>query len=96
MKFIHIADVHLGAEPEGLKLGSKSRGQEIWESLEQITKICEWEEVDLLLIAGDLFKERVERAELSVFAAYEDKSGVYSGEPRFHQTRFLLSYIQVA
>ena len=24
MKFIHIADVHLGAEPEGLKLGSKS------------------------------------------------------------------------
>ena len=101
MKFIHIADVHLGAEPEGLKLGSKSRGQEIWESLEQITKICEWEEVDLLLIAGDLFHRQPLKKELKelnylFYAAYEDKSGVYSGEPRFHQTRFLLSYIQVA
>ena len=25
MKFIHIADVHLGAEPEGLKSGSKKQ-----------------------------------------------------------------------
>ena len=64
MKFIHIADVHLGAEPEGLKLGSKSRGQEIWESLERIIKICEWEEVDLLLIAGDLFHRQPLKKEL--------------------------------
>ena len=55
MKFIHIADVHLGVEPEGLKAGSKARGKEIWEALEQIVNRCEWEEVDLLLIAGDLF-----------------------------------------
>lgn len=55
MKFIHIADVHLGVEPEGLKAGSKARGKEIWDALEQIVNICEWEEIDLLLIAGDLF-----------------------------------------
>ncbi|MBQ8559536.1 MAG: DNA repair exonuclease [Tyzzerella sp.] len=55
MKFIHIADVHLGAEPEGLKAGGKNRGKEIWDALEQIVNICEWEEIDLLLIAGDLF-----------------------------------------
>lgn len=55
MKFIHIADLHLGAEPEGLKAGSKNRGEELWDALEQIVKICEWEEADLLLIAGDLF-----------------------------------------
>ena len=55
MKFIHIADTHLGAEPEGLKLGSESRAKELWDALEQIVNICEWEEMDLLLIAGDLF-----------------------------------------
>lgn len=47
--------MHLGAQPEGLKTGSKSRGQELWDALEQIVNICEWEEMDLLLIAGDLF-----------------------------------------
>ena len=55
MKFIHIADVHLGAKPDGLKSGSENRGREIWESMERIVNICEWEEVDLLLIAGDMF-----------------------------------------
>ncbi len=55
MKFIHVADVHLGVEPEGLKTGCKNRGKEIWEAMEQIINLCEWEEVDLLLIAGDMF-----------------------------------------
>lgn len=55
MKFIHIADIHLGVEPDGLKVGSKSRGKEIWEAMEQVINICEWEEIDLLLIAGDMF-----------------------------------------
>lgn len=64
MKFIHIADVHLGAEPEGLKIGSKSRGKEIWETLEQVIHICEWEETDLLLIAGDLFHRQPLQREL--------------------------------
>lgn len=45
----------MGAEPEGLKLSNKSRGEELWDALGQIINICEWEEIDLLLIAGDLF-----------------------------------------
>lgn len=49
MKFIHIADVHLGAEPEGRS------GRELWESLERVIDLCEEEQQDLLLIAGDLF-----------------------------------------
>lgn len=55
MRFIHIADVHLGAEPEGLNEGGKVRGQEIWESMEKVIACCEKEQTDLLLIAGDLF-----------------------------------------
>lgn len=55
MKFIHIADVHLGARPEGIKVGNGTREQEIWESFENVLQTCEWEEIDLLLIAGDLF-----------------------------------------
>lgn len=55
MKFIHIADVHLGAVPDSNKPWGLEREKEIWESFRQIISICNSEEVDLLLIAGDLF-----------------------------------------
>ncbi len=55
MKFIHIADVHLGVQPEGVNIGKAERGKEIWSALEQIINTCQFKEVDLLLIAGDLF-----------------------------------------
>lgn len=55
MKFIHIADVHLGAEPDAGSAYSGQRGREIWNSLEKVAKICKKEKVQLLLIAGDLF-----------------------------------------
>lgn len=54
MRFIHIADVHLGAEPEAAGY-SQNRGRELWASFENIVRICEAEKTDLLLIAGDLF-----------------------------------------
>lgn len=55
MKFIHIADVHLGAEPEsGSELGAVRR-MELWEAFRNMIELCEKEQVDLLLIAGDLF-----------------------------------------
>lgn len=55
MKFLHMADVHLGAEPEsGTPLG-EIRKREIWEAFRDVIRICESEEVDLLLIPGDLF-----------------------------------------
>lgn len=55
MKFIHIADVHLGAEPDAGSSYTENRAKELWNSLEQIVNICEEEKTDLLLIAGDLF-----------------------------------------
>lgn len=55
MKFIHIADVHLGATPEAGKAYTGRRAKEIWESLSEVLDVCEEEQIDLLLIAGDLF-----------------------------------------
>lgn len=55
MKFLHAGDVHLGAEPEaGTGLGTVRR-QEIWEAFRSIIELCEREQVDLLLLPGDLF-----------------------------------------
>lgn len=55
MRFIHIADVHLGARPDAGPLYSQNRQQELWDTFEHVIHICEKEQTDLLLIAGDLF-----------------------------------------
>lgn len=55
MKFIHIADVHLGARPEAGRGLNMDREKEIYESFYRILQTCEDDQVDLLLIAGDLF-----------------------------------------
>lgn len=55
MRFIHIADVHLGASPDGGRAYSNTRAEELWDSLSAVLDVCEEDEVDLLLIAGDLF-----------------------------------------
>ncbi len=55
MKFLHIADVHLGAAPDSNMPWSAEREKEIWSSFQNIITICNEEKVDLLLIAGDLF-----------------------------------------
>ncbi len=55
MKFLHAGDIHLGAEPEsGTGLGVVRR-KEIWEAFRDLIAVCEKEQVDLLLIPGDLF-----------------------------------------
>ena len=55
MKFIHLADAHLGAEPEsGTPLGP-IRKREIWDAFREVITRCEKEQVDLLLLPGDLF-----------------------------------------
>ncbi|SHO48174.1 metallophosphoesterase family protein [Anaerocolumna xylanovorans] len=58
MKFIHIADVHLGASPDRGFPWSEQRAKDIWDGFFHITEICEREEIDLLLIAGDLFHKQ--------------------------------------
>lgn len=55
MKFIHAADIHLGASPDAGKSYSQKRAREIWNSFEKLLETCEAEKIDLLLIAGDLF-----------------------------------------
>ena len=55
MKFIHIADVHLGVKPDYGRNWSEKRAEEIEESFVDIVRLCEREKIDLLLIAGDLF-----------------------------------------
>lgn len=55
MKFIHIADVHLGAQPDVGAAYSELRPRELWETFSAVIRVCEEEQADLLLIAGDLF-----------------------------------------
>lgn len=55
MKFIHIADLHLGANPDAGKRYSAHRAKEIWDTFEKVIQQCEKKQIDLLLIAGDLF-----------------------------------------
>lgn len=55
MRFLHLGDVHLGAEPEsGISLGPVRRA-ELWDAFRDIIELCEREQVELLLIPGDLF-----------------------------------------
>ena len=58
MRFIHIADLHLGMEPDKDCSWSKMRGRELWDAFSNIIEICRKEKTDLLLIAGDLFHKQ--------------------------------------
>ncbi len=54
-KFIHIADVHLGMHPDKDKVWSDDRAAEIEATFDTVLEHCATHEVNLLLIAGDLF-----------------------------------------
>lgn len=64
MKFIHIADVHLGAEPDSGYPWAARRGREIWDSFRSVIRRARVEQTDLLLIAGDLFHHQPLKREL--------------------------------
>lgn len=55
MKFIHMADVHLGIIPDKNRKWSQDRSQEIFETFRRTVLSAKEENADLLLIAGDLF-----------------------------------------
>ena len=55
MRFVHLADVHLGASPDSDKEWAAGRAEEIWQSFYRVLDWCGMEQIDLLLIAGDLF-----------------------------------------
>ena len=52
MRFIHIADVHLGMQPDAGFPWSEERGEAIWESFRRIIRLAGREKTDFLLIAG--------------------------------------------
>ncbi|MDO4647344.1 MAG: DNA repair exonuclease [Eubacteriales bacterium] len=55
MKFIHLADVHLGAVPDKGHEWSSRREEEIWDTFRRVIARIRENPVDLLFIAGDLF-----------------------------------------
>ena len=55
MRFFHIADVHLGAEPDRGFPWSQDRSREIWDSFRKVIEQAGKFHADLFLIAGDLF-----------------------------------------
>lgn len=55
MRFFHIADVHLGMEPDLGCPWSGRRKEEIWESFRKLVETARREKPELLLVAGDLF-----------------------------------------
>lgn len=65
MKFVHIADVHLGMQPDLGYPWSESRKRELYETFFSTIDFCNEQDIDLLLIAGDLFHRQPNRQELS-------------------------------
>lgn len=57
VKIAHIADIHLGVKCCGIGNRCEQRSSEITSTFYKIVKICEYENIDFLLIAGDLFDD---------------------------------------
>ena len=55
IKFIHCADIHLGANPFGIE----ERFEDMGKALEQVCDFAIKEKVDFILIAGDFFHNKV-------------------------------------
>ena len=55
VKILHCADVHIGAEESFLGVKAESRRRETLLTFEKIVDLCHDNEVQVLLIAGDLF-----------------------------------------
>ena len=82
MRFMHMADVHLGACPDGRADWSETRKKEIWDTFRDSIADARKEQVDLLLIAGDLFHRQPLPQELKeVFYDPPDPGGADGGRP---------------
>ena len=64
MNFIHIADVHLGAQPDAAMPWGRKRADEIWDTFYALLDLAAETETDLLLISGDLFHRQPLKREL--------------------------------
>lgn len=73
MKFIHTADLHLGAKPDSIYPWGAAREKEVLQSFYRVIDICNEQEADLLLIAGDLFHRQPLLRELKETSYYFSK-----------------------
>ncbi len=55
MRFLHTADIHIGAAPDAGHPWSEERAEAIARVPEKLAEICRREKIDLLLLAGDIF-----------------------------------------
>ena len=69
MRFIHLADVHLGAVPDRGYPWSARREEEIWDTFRRLFDEIRENPVDFLLIAGDLFHRQPLLREIREVAA---------------------------
>ena len=67
MRFIHLADVHLGAVPDRGCPWSDKRENEIWETFRRVIAGIRENPVDLLFIAGDLFHRQRNTGNKGIF-----------------------------
>ena len=100
MKFIHIADVHLGATPDSGKAYSEIRPKELWDTLEQVIDVCEREKTDLIADCGRFISPSASASgakgsKLYVFQADTYKSRADCRKSRLYPKRFLLPYLSV-
>ena len=47
MKFIHIADVNLGAQPDSGRIWSDVRSKEIYSTFHRVIEVCEEQKIEL-------------------------------------------------
>ena len=55
MRFMHLADVHLGAVPDAMRPWGENRKEEIWSTFEKVLYKAGPLKIDCVLISGDLF-----------------------------------------
>lgn len=84
MKFIHISDVHLGIRPDRGRKWSDKRSEEIFETFKEVLTVCDELQVDLLLIAGDLFnatpsEKELKRIDVELKKLYKTKTVIIAG-----------------
>lgn len=64
MRFMHISDVHLGVKPDAGRPWSEQRAKSIWETFADVVTEAGRQQVDFLLISGDLFHRQPLKREL--------------------------------
>ena len=75
MKFIHIADVHLGVVPDAGKSWSEKRAADIWTTFTEVFAVAKKIKVDMVLIAGDLFHRQPLIREIMIFCRWRQITG---------------------